>query len=187
VTRRSAGTVAAIAGRRFDRPGGPRRFPPSNESLVRVRLREVLTRHGVQIVISSAACGTDLIALETAAELGVRRIVFLPHDPEVFRERSVLDRAPAWGPRFDRVIETVRAAGDLHNLGLSGTGDALYRATNDAMLAETLKVVQTSGGTLDALAVIVWNGESRGPDDLTDHFRQMAQIRGLPIEVVDTL
>lgn len=136
-------------------------------------------------MISSAACGTDLIALEVGAELGLRRIVFLPHDPDIFRERSVLDRAPTWGSRYDRAIESVRTAGHLHNLGLAGTGDVLYRATNDAMLAEALRLAEAS--RLEAVAIVVWNGESRGPEDLTDHFRQMARIRSIPIDEVSTL
>jgi hypothetical protein len=177
--------VAAIAGRRFDKPDGPPRFPRSNDALVRRRIRDVLERRRVQTLVASAACGADLAALEIAEQLRIRRVVFLPHDPETFRERSVVDRAPDWGSRYDRVIEALRAAGDLHVLNAPGSGDAAYRATSDALLSETLKLAATSH--VPAIAIVVWDGESRGPDDFTDHFRQSAAIRELPIEEVGTL
>lgn len=181
----SSGCVAAIAGRRFDKPGATLRFPSANEWLVRERIRDVLERRGVRIMVSSAACGTDLIALEVARDLGIRCIVFLPHDADTFRERSVVDRAPAWGERYDRVIDALRPARDLHELSGLGTGDDIYRATNDAIQSEALRLAASS--RLEAMAIVVWNGESRGPNDVTDHFRQMAAIRELPIEVVMTI
>ena len=69
-------------------------------------------------------------------------------------------------------------------MNIPGAGDAIYRATNDAIQSETLRLA--AAGRLHAVAIVVWNGESRGPTDLTDHFRQMAAIRELPIEVVLT-
>ena len=66
-----------------------------------------------------------------------------------------------------------------------GTGDDIYRATNDAIQSEALRLAASS--RLEAMAIVVWNGESRGPNDVTDHFRQMAAIRELPIEVVMTI
>jgi hypothetical protein len=37
------------------------------------------------------------------------------------------------------------------------------------------------------MAVIVWEGRSRGSNDVTDHFRRMAQVRGLCIKEISTL
>jgi hypothetical protein len=180
-------SVVAIAGRRFDKAGAPPRFPLANEALVRKRLRELLVRLKVRTMVSSAACGTDLIALEIGAELGLRRIVFLPHVPEVFRTRSVIDRAPEWGPRFDRAIKEVRAARDLRILNAKEPDDGIYRATNVAVVAEVAAIAAASAGQLVPLAIVVWNGTARGATDVTEHFRQAASARDLPIETVSTL
>src|SRR6478672_4802014 len=104
MTTPRAGIVVAAAGRRVDAADAPRRFPPDHESLVADRLRDLYDHRGVRLLVSSAACGADLLGLEVASQLGIRRVVVLPNDVASFREHSVVDRGAEWGPRFDRVI-----------------------------------------------------------------------------------
>ena len=61
--------IIALAGRRIDAPNAEiRRFPPENLELVRTRIRSVLQAKPAALLISSAACGSDLIALEEALD-----------------------------------------------------------------------------------------------------------------------
>src|SRR5689334_9119389 len=113
--------VIALAGRRIDAPGAePPRFPLGNVPLVRRRLAALLSAEHAAVLVCSAACGADLIALQEAERLGLRRRIVLPFPPERFRKTSVTDRPGDWGPVFDRLVAAAEAAGDL--VILHGTG-----------------------------------------------------------------
>jgi hypothetical protein len=147
-------------------------------------------------LVCSAACGADLVALDAAGALGLRRRVVLPFGRERFRETSVVDRPGEWGPLYDRVIETVTRAGDLIVLAGAGEGGAAYAAANEQILEEALRLAGVGGPARDckaapvppekALAVIVWEGQSRGNDDATQQFATSARRRGLAVEQVLT-
>ena len=60
-------TVVAVAGRRIDAPdAGVTRFPLHNRDRVRQLIASVLRSQSVSAVISSGACGADLLALDVA-------------------------------------------------------------------------------------------------------------------------
>jgi hypothetical protein len=172
----------AVAGRRIDAPGAPERFPLHSRDAVRQAFSSRLTASGTRVLVASGACGADLLALDAAGELGLRRRIVLPFDIATFREQSVTDRPGDWGPLFDRIVGEVQAAGDLVLLGL-GDGDEAYRQTNLSILShgETL-----AGGQFGRVAVIAWEGASRGDGDLTEHFRDQALARGWRIDEVLT-
>jgi hypothetical protein len=95
--------VIALAGRRVDPPDADFvRFPLKNVLAVRLRIRDALTRHAATTVVASAACGSDLLALDEAGALGLRRRIVLPFDRARFRMTSVVDRPGDWGALFDR-------------------------------------------------------------------------------------
>lgn len=180
--------VVALAGRRVDPPGADTpRFPPGNVGPVRERLRSFLEARRAAALVCSAACGADLLALEAAEALGLRRRVVLPFAPERFRETSVVDRPGDWGPLYDRVLEAARRAGDIVMLEGAGEGAAAYAAANARILEEALAL---AGGAPvpagAALAAIVWEGRPRGPDDATQQFAELARGRGLAVEEVLT-
>src|SRR5947209_320182 len=94
--------VIALAGRRIDAPNAETpRFPLENREKVGNRIRDFLAEHGATALVCSAACGADLLALEAAEELGLRRRILLPFAPDRFRATSVTDRPGEWGPLFD--------------------------------------------------------------------------------------
>ncbi len=182
------GAVVALAGRRVDAPGTqPPRFPPGNVPLVRKRVAQLLTEERAAALVCSAACGADLVALEEAERLGLRRRIVLPFAPERFRETSVVDRPGDWGPLYDRIVEVARRAGDLLVLEGAGEGAPAYAAANAGILEEALAL---AGGAPvpagAALAAIVWEGHPRGPDDATQQFAELARGRGLAVEEVLT-
>jgi hypothetical protein len=175
--------IAALAGRRIDAADAPPRFPLANVERVGERL-EALLREGSGALVCSAACGADLIALEAAGRLGLRRRIVLPFAAERFRATSVTDRPGDWGPLFDRIVGEVAAAGDLVLLGLEEGDEGTYAAANHAILNEAEGL---AGGDPPAVvAVIVWEGASRGAGDLTEAFATAARARGHPVREVLT-
>ena len=102
------GAIVAAAGRRIDPwDAAVPRFPSSAVRETRRRIDDTLVRHQAIALVTSAACGADLLALSSAADLRLRRRVVLPFAPALFRQTSVTDRPGEWGPVFD---ETTAAA-----------------------------------------------------------------------------
>ena len=176
--------IIALAGRRIDSADAKTpRFPQKNVKQVRDRVREFLKNEGATALVSSAACGADLIALEEAGKLGLRRRVVLPFGRERFKETSVTDRPGEWGSVFDAVLNQVEAAGDLvaHEYE---DGDAAYQTANRDILDNAQALGQATGQTVEA--VLIWDG-SRGKDDLTEHFGAEAGERGMRVRSIPIL
>ena len=178
--------MVALAGRRIDDEGAAERFPLRNRTRVGSLIREAMKDADAQAIVSSAACGADLLALDVASELGIRRRVILPFDIATFRRQSVVDRPGDWGPLFDRIVSEVERAGDLVLLQLSASEQAAYEETNRAILSEGERVSAQIGAAA-RVALIVWDGKPRGADDLTHQFCQEAIARGWDTREVSTL
>ena len=178
-------SVVALAGRRIDAEGTkPPRFPLAHVPLVRERLAELLKTENASAVVCSAACGADIIALEVAGELGLRKRVVLPFATERFRETSVVDRPGHWGDVYDRVIAEVQAKGDLVVLPLFTTDDSdAYQAANQAIIREA----ENLSGPGERMAVIVWEGRPRSDSDATEAFRTLAENAGFSQRFVLTV
>src|SRR5438445_10672543 len=129
--KNAAGPVMVHAGRRVDAPdAADPRFPPSNVDLVRRRIHEVFVAKKPSALVTAAACGADLLALEAARELQINCIVLLPSEPAAFRQSSVVDRPGNWGELFDALMKEV----DVDILGAED-GQAGYMETNLRLLA----------------------------------------------------
>ena len=178
------GTVTALAGRRIDAPGArDRRFPAENEAAVAERIGNMLVGTASIGVVSSAACGADILALERAGELGLERRVVLPFPRERFRATSVVDRGEEWGHRFDAILDGLDKR-DIVELNVEGGEEDAYAAANVAILDEAAKWA-VDGQPI--IATVVWNGLARGASDLTEAFRQMAIKRKIETVSVPTL
>lgn len=176
-----SGPVIVEAGRRVDAPGAEvARFPSSNVDQVRQRIREFLSRTNPIAFVSSGACGADLLGLEVAGDLHIPRYVLLPSSPEQFRKTSVTDRPGDWGTLYDNVLKSSTV--ELLNLPDSQEG---YLATNLKLLDRAESLVGKNHTTVQAL--IIWNEQSRGPDDVTGHFLAQAKLRKLTIVEISTL
>jgi hypothetical protein len=175
----------ALAGRRVDAPDPDvERFPLRRVPAVRERIAALLRGRGARAVVSSGACGADLIAQEVAAEMGLRGRIVLPFEAARFRDTSVTDRPGAWGVEFDRLVARAEAAGDLVVLEGAGEGSAAYAAANRAILGEAEPLAEVLGAGL--VAVIVWDGAPRGSGDLTEAFAAAARARGWEVAEVGT-
>lgn len=179
--------VVALAGRRIDAEGATSpRFPLQNVTLVEQRLRGLLQSRKASALLSSAACGADLVAQTVAGALGIRRRVILPFDRQRFRSTSVTDRPGEWGPLYDRLLNELDATGDVVTIeSHDGDEGRTYAFANLAILDHALAIGSEFGQ--DLLAVLVWEGASRGPDDLTAAFGEEARKRGVQVMEINTL
>ncbi len=178
--------VIALAGRRVDAPKAETaRFPVINVPQVRQRVSDWLAQHVVHTLVCSAACGADLLALDAAGELNIRRRIVLPYSREQFRASSVVDRGSEWGAPFDAILDAVTARGDVLGLGYQPENETAYVETNHAILELAIAIGAQLSQPVKAL--LVWDGASRGDDDVTVAFQQEAQDRGLAVEHISTL
>ena len=185
-----SGAVVALVGRRIDpEPALTPRFPFDQVNRVRIEITDQLRRSRAVALVSSAACGADLVALQTAQEMRLRTRIILPFSAVRFRETSVVDRPRPefWGDMFDRVASVARADGNLVELDMMETDDA-YSAANAIIIDEARKLTDVKDhGPLSLVALVVWEGASRGADDNTYKFVKLARHSGFRIEQVLTL
>lgn len=159
--------IVAVAGRLIDADGAsPARFPVG--SVDRVAREIEATIRDANAVVSSAACGTDLLAADAAARLGIRARIVLPFDADRFRDTSVIGRGGDWGPLFDRVLTRAWAAGDLVVLAEPDSHEGYLAATREIL--HQADAIAVASGDAKRLALVVWEGASRGERDLTALF-----------------
>jgi hypothetical protein len=181
--------IIALAGRRIDAYNVDcSRFPSRNVPIVRERLAKLFAQENAVALVSSAACGSDLIGLEEAERLHIPCRIVLPFSREKFRAASVVDRPGVWGSSFDYLVDLAEDKGDLVILEGGGSeADAAYAAANKLILHEAMMLAQAMPGAPHRLvAVIVWEGHSRPDNDLTDDFRTAAIEAGFTLHVVLT-
>ena len=175
--------VAALAGRRIDASDDDRRrFPTEQIPAVRKALRDIFEQEKIQVLVSSAACGADLLALDVALKLGVQCHVILPFAIEQFRTTSVTDRGSEWGALYDAILATVSNNGTLVVLDGKGEADSAYSVATRRIIERALEVASPQL----PIAVIVWDGEPRDGTDATAEFRRLAIKAGMPVRVVST-
>jgi hypothetical protein len=179
--------IVALAGRRIDAPGASSpRFPLANAETVRRRLRSLLESRGAAALVSSAACGADLLAQSEAGKLGLRRRVILPFDRERFLKSSVIDRPGDWAPLYNQLLDSVMGTGDL--VVLAGPAEDAQEGYV-ALIRAILDEAETLGRGLHepVTALLVWDGSSLDDQDLTAAFGEEAKRRGIPVVEVSTL
>jgi hypothetical protein len=183
--------IVVVAGRRIDAPGAqPPRFPLARRDQVRRNVTSALRRLGATVIVSSAACGADLLTLEAARALGLRRRIILPYRAEWFLADSVTDRPGRWKALYEALIAEARASGDLVTLRFPRGSDDAFRAANERMLSEAQRLAQRAARRDPAAALgglIVWEGAPRGPDDVTAHLKQRLEQAGAQVEQTLTL
>ena len=187
--------IIALAGRRIDKQDAETnlRFPLKNVPLVKERLEQLFKTQNVKGLSCSAACGADLIALEVARELNIKCRITLSSAPEEFRSGSVTDRPGDWGKIFDETYKELEATGNVKVMDSKLKGDELYLETNNTILNQAIslaKEIYKSTENFDpvknVLAVIVWEGASRGEDDVTADFAEKAKKMNLKLSEVLT-
>lgn len=182
-TRLERDTVAALAGRRIDAEDAKvSQFPLAKVPIVKQALSDLFRKESVSLLICSAACGADLLALDAALEAGIRCRVILPFEQSRFRQTSVIDRPGDWGVLFDRIVSLVDSKGDLIVLREDKSAKHAYQRTNEVIIHEA-----TAALIPRRIAVIVWEGRPRRKDDVTAEFRRLANAAGMLERIVPTI
>jgi len=177
--------ILALSGRRIDRADAEQaRFPLLNVERVTASVRTMLIGTGATWLVSSAACGADLIALSEAGKLGIRRRVVLPFSREKFRESSVVDRPGDWGELYDEVMAELAQTGDVEIVNVAD-GEDPFRAACREILAEAAAIGKERHQ--DVGAVMVWDGNVRETPDYTSEFAAEAKTRGIPVFEIRTM
>jgi hypothetical protein len=186
--------VVALSGRRVDAVGETNpRFPLECVPVVKERIREVLRRTRARVLVCSAACGADLLAIEAARELGLNIQVILPAPRRTFRKTSVVDRPGDWGEAFDRQMDLAEQEGAVHRMKpvktsnyagyMSALKVILDRAAGCAHRTRRGEAADVPGRVT---ALVVWDGQSRGEQDVTAAFLQQARDRRFSVREVFT-
>jgi hypothetical protein len=154
-------------------------------------LHRLFDEIGVAVLVTSAACGADLLALKVADEISIPARIILPFSVVRFKETSVLDRPNPgyWGELFDNAIAAARAKGEVIELAGTPGSDGAYSAANKAMIKDAISLAssEASGAHRQPVAVIVWEGKTRAGSDATDEFRQSAEAAGFDIRTIATI
>jgi hypothetical protein len=183
--------IVAVAGRRIDAPGAqPPRFPLARRTQTSHTIGKALERLQATVVVSSAACGADLLTLQAARARGLRRRIILPYRAEWFLVDSVTDRPGRWKSLFWSLIEEARACDDLVTLDFPRGSDDAFRSANEMIVSETQRLAREAARRKPAAALgglIVWEGAPRGPDDITAHLKERLERAGARVEVALTL
>ena len=130
-------------------------------------------------LVTSAACGADLLALSAAADIRLRRRVILPLISDAFSRDSVIDRPGDWGPLFDETMLQLQAVGDVLILDES-PDDNGYAAVGEASPCRS-RARYANGDRL--VAMVVWDGtpaRRRSDGAVSQIGRAAARNRGRP-------
>jgi len=178
--------IVALAGRRIDAAGAENiRFPSHTIERVKAELRSLLQALQPQVLVTSGACGADLLALEVAGELNIPRSMVLPFDPILFRSVSVTDRPGNWGPLYDQLCEAVKKEKGIQVMNYHEISVDTFLNTNTDILkkAEALALEYHSK---ELVAVIVWEGQPKNEEETTAHFKSEAEKNGFEIKEIIT-
>lgn len=175
--------IIALAGRRIDaNESEKKRFPLEMKDVVYQRILAFFREYNAGILISSAACGADLLAQRAARELGIERHIILPFEREKFRKTSVSDRPGDWGGLFDGICNEVERDGNLIVIEKVQDENEAY----SAVTTEILKRAQVLQTEEDILAVAVWEGKAKNETDETASFMEKAKSMNITVEEILT-
>jgi class 3 adenylate cyclase len=176
-------SVVVFAGHMIDRPErAVPRFPPQLEGRVHAAIRERLRKLNAGVGYASAACGSDIMFLETLQEMGGESHVVLPYNQKQFVEDSVeLVPDTDWGARFEQVLR--RSTDVLVASEQRMEGGVPFEYTN--LLLHGLASIRADQLETELIPLVVWDGKrgdgAGGTESIVNHWREM----GHSVEVID--
>lgn len=175
--------VVVFAGHMIDRPNRPEpRFPPHFEQSVRHALRTLLSRHNVGFGYSSAACGSDILFMETIFDLKAEGYVVLPYEKSSFISDSV-DIVPGadWRERCDSVLEHATKVTICSDRPQSDVQAAIEYAN---LMLRGLGIIHARQLDTQLIPVVVWDGKpGDGPGGTASMVREWTR-HGFPVEQI---
>jgi class 3 adenylate cyclase len=176
-------TVVVFAGHMIDRPGRtPPRFPPELEGVVRAAILDKLKSLNAGLGYASAACGSDIIFLETLLELGGEAHIVLPYNQSQFLEDSVeVVPGTRWRERFENVME--RASEVLVASEQRMEGGVPFEYAN--LLLHGLAKIRAEQLETEMIPLAVWDRKpgdgAGGTASIVEHWQSV----GHAVEVID--
>ena len=176
-------SVVVFTGHLIDRPDRKTtRFPPQLEPAVRAAIRARLRKMDAGFGYASAACGSDIIFLETLLELGGEAHIVLPYDKKQFIADSVDIGAGNWSDRFERVLHHANSVIVASNERLE-EGAMSFEYAN--LLLQGLAYIRARQLETKLMPLAVWDGQvGDGPGGTAaaiDNWRNA----GLDFDVID--
>ena len=148
--------IVACSGHVIDNSGANRRFPPEAEKIAKQRIEESLERMGANCGYSSAACGTDILFLETMIERGGETHIFLPFAKDEFIETSVRRAGGDWVTRLENVLDHATSVHYVTHEGYYGD-DSLFSFCNQVMIG--FAAMRGRGLDEDPQLLVFWDGK----------------------------
>lgn len=178
--------VVVFSGHMLDQPNRPvPRFPAAQEKIVKQEILKRLTALKAGFGYASAACGADILFLESMLELKGEINIVLPFDPEVFVKTSV-DLLPGtnWRHRFNALLEQTA---QLYVIGQRPASEATtpYEYANlmlDGMAKLRARSLETGMTTL-----AVWDEKVEGGEGGTAAFIRHRLAQKQPVEAINPL
>ncbi|HEY6046922.1 MAG TPA: TRAFs-binding domain-containing protein [Pyrinomonadaceae bacterium] len=176
-------SVVVFTGHLIDRPDRKAtRFPPELEPAVRAAIRARLKKMDAGFGYASAACGSDIIFLETLLDLGGEAHIVLPYDKKQFIDDSVNIGSGNWSERFERVLQHANSVIVASNERLE-EGAMSFEYAN--LLLQGLAYIRARQLETKLMPLAVWDGQSGdGPGGTAaaiDNWRNA----GLDYDVID--
>lgn len=176
--------VVVFAGHLIDRPGRSMpRFPQALEADVRQALRDRVGHLAACFGYSSAACGADLLFLETVVDLHGETTIVLPYERAQFQADSVgfaLDGQ--WTVRFERALERAHDVVTASDQRI-GRGGLSYEY--GLLVLDGLAAVRADELDTDLVSMAVWDGlpgdGAGGTAAAVERWRRL----GRRIEIID--
>lgn len=176
--------VVVFAGHMIDQPGRRTpRFPPELEGIVHDAIRERLKVLNAGLGYASAACGSDIMFLETILDMGGEAHVILPYNQKQFIEDSVeLIPGANWSARFEQVLGRATDVLVASEQRMEG-GGVSFEYTN--LLLHGLASIRAGQLETEMIPMAVWDGRegdgSGGTASIVQHWRDV----GHDVEVID--
>ncbi len=175
--------VVVFAGHMIDQPGrSTPRFPPAIEGAVKQAIGERLRQIDGGFGYAAAACGSDILFLETILDLDGEAQIVLPYDHDEFRKESV-DIIPGadWAERYDRILDGAADVTEASFQHLEAGGE-LYEYANLMLYG----LAQARAGQLDTRLVplAVWDGRPGDGPGGTASAIERWRSAGLDVEVI---
>lgn len=178
--------VVVFSGHMIDRADRPQaRFPASKAASAKERIQAQLDLWQISAsdrVISSAACGSDILFLECCLDRQITPQVLLASPKEDFIQSSVAFAGPEWIRRFEQVC--ARSTVCILGQAFADQGLNVYARTNLWIVQKAENWIASSNA--EGFALLVWNGVRRDQNPGgTAHFAQSVKENHWQISIIN--
>jgi len=175
--------VVAFTGHMLDAPGRKvPRFPPAMVESITRSIEALLTKLDSSIGYSSAACGADVLFLESMQSRRGETNVILPFDRGEFFAASVNFAGESWIRRASEALEKAHHVEQANHGSYDGE-DLLFSFANRLILGKT--ILRSRFLETQAHLIAVWDGTRNGAAGGTGEFVEIWEGTGFPYTIID--